>query len=730
MTKQPVRFTLFLLICFLIPVIATAQTVDIPDPNLRAAIEAELGKASGDTITADEMATLTQIEVESANISNLTGLERATNLTTLELYDNSISDISPLAGLNNLTDLYLGFNSISDISPLAGLNNLTDLYLGFNSISDISPLAGLNNLTDLDLSFNSISDISPLAGLTNLTTLELYDNSISDISPLAGLNNLTYLDLDDNSISDISPLAGLNNLTDLYLGYNSIADISPLVANTGLGNDDTVYVNGNPLNDASINTHIPALVSRGVNVEFDAIVVQPEDMAQMGDIPDPYLRAAIEAELGKASGDTITADEMATLTQIEVENDDIRVLTGLERATNLTRLILFNTDISDISPLAGLTDLTRLEIVGGSISDISPLAGLTQLTRLEIVGGSISDLSPLAGLTNLTFLSLGYNSIADISPLAGLTNLTHLGLDSNLVSDLSPLAGLNKLTHLGLDNNSISDISPLVGLTQLTELYLEDNSISDLSPLVANTGLGEEDLIDVSENPLSSASINTHIPTLQSRGVNVESDDIVVQTADVNGDGVVNIFDLVSVASQLGKQGQNLAEDVNGDGVVNIFDLVVITSMFGEGAAAPSAQPQGILTAGEVQGWLIDARSLEIKDPIMKRGIMVLEQLLTSLTPTETKLLPNYPNPFNPETWIPYRLAKDAFVTLTIYDQTGQVVRTIDVGHQTAAVYESRSQAIYWDGRNEIGEQVASGVYFYHLSAGNYSATRKMLILK
>ena len=109
---------------------------------------------------------------------------------------------------------------------------------------------------------------------------------------------------------------------------------------------------------------------------------------------------------------------------------------------------------------------------------------------------------------------------------------------------------------------------------------------------------------------------------------------------------------------------------------------------------------------------------------------MVLEQLLLSLTPTETKLLPNYPNPFNPETWIPYRLAEDAFVTLTIYDRTGQIVRTFDVGHHTAAAYESRSNAIYWDGRNETGEQVASGVYFYTLTAGDFSATRKMLILK
>ena len=154
--------------------------------------------------------------------------------------------------------------------------------------------------------------------------------------------------------------------------------------------------------------------------------------------------------------------------------------------------------------------------------------------------------------------------------------------------------------------------------------------------------------------------------------------------------------------------------------------------MFGDAAAAPSAHPQAleILTAAAVQGWLTDARGLEVRDPIMKRGFVVLEQLLVSLTPEETQLLPNYPNPFNPETWIPYRLAEAAFVTLTIYDGAGQVVHTLDVGHRIAAVYESQSKAIYWDGRNQVGEQVASGIYFYHLSTGDYSAARKMVILK
>ena len=114
----------------------------------------------------------------------------------------------------------------------------------------------------------------------------------------------------------------------------------------------------------------------------------------------------------------------------------------------------------------------------------------------------------------------------------------------------------------------------------------------------------------------------------------------------------------------------------------------------------------------------------------VKNSRIQLEDLIAYEIPAETELLRNYPNPFNPETWIPYRLAEDANVSLTIYDTSGALVRSIDIGHQTAAVYETRAKAIYWDGRNRFGEQVASGIYFYSLSTGDFSATRKMVILK
>ena len=114
----------------------------------------------------------------------------------------------------------------------------------------------------------------------------------------------------------------------------------------------------------------------------------------------------------------------------------------------------------------------------------------------------------------------------------------------------------------------------------------------------------------------------------------------------------------------------------------------------------------------------------------VKNTRIQLEDLIAYEIPAETELLRNYPNPFNPETWIPYHLSEDADVNLTIYGINGEVVRDIDVGHQTAAKYDTRAKAIYWDGRNRFGEQVASGIYFYHLDAGDFSGTRKMVILK
>ena len=201
--------------------------------------------------------------------------------------------------------------------------------------------------------------------------------------------------------------------------------------------------------------------------------------------------------------------------------------------------------------------------------------------------------------------------------------------------------------------------------------------------------------------------------------------------ADVDGNGVVDIIDLVQVASLFGTKGQSDA-DINGDGVVDIVDLVLVANAFGNTASAPAMRSLAIehLTIEQVSQWLLEAEVLDKTSLTYRGGILVLESLLAMLTPQKTALLLNYPNPFNPETWIPYQLSEPADVTVTIHAINGSLIRTLALGHQSAGIYQSKSRAAYWDGRNQLSEPVASGLYFYTLTAGDFTATRKMLIRK
>ena len=215
------------------------------------------------------------------------------------------------------------------------------------------------------------------------------------------------------------------------------------------------------------------------------------------------------------------------------------------------------------------------------------------------------------------------------------------------------------------------------------------------------------------------------------------------EPVDVNQDGDVNILDLVTVAGSIASVPQNPRADVNGDGFVNVLDLITIyTSAAWAGTvplvdvakvnevalAAPSTNRH--LNPAVIQTWIDLAQVEDDGSAIFDLGIANLEALLASRIPSDTRLLLNYPNPFNPETWIPYQLAEATDVRVMIHSVNGSLIRMLELGHQAAGTYKNKSQAAYWDGRNELGEQVASGLYFYTLTAGDFSATGKMLIRK
>ena len=260
-----------------------------------------------------------------------------------------------------------------------------------------------------------------------------------------------------------------------------------------------------------------------------------------------------------------SASNLETLRLWDNVITDISPLSGL---STLRSLNLSGNPIADLSPLGELTGLRSLGLRGVSLSDLSPLAGLTGLRFLDVAENAVSDLTPLVGLTGLYSLNLTENALTDLSPLADLTGLSELHLTDNNVSDLSPLSnlslralsvGYNKLSlqdilalphyrdlvHVDVRGMGIDDISPLSEMRSLQRLVLNDNSIADVSPLAGWTGLnavellwnrvsdigplavrsvwaeGGSNYVLLTGNPLDAASVNEHIPTLESWGIYV-----------------------------------------------------------------------------------------------------------------------------------------------------------------------------------------------------------------
>ena len=202
---------------------------------------------------------------------------------------------------------------------------------------------------------------------------------------------------------------------------------------------------------------------------------------------------------------------------------------------------------------------------------------------------------------------------------------------------------------------------------------------------------------------------------------------------DVNGDGTVDNADSDAVTVAIAAGATDAKYDVNGDGTVNVFDLVEIIANRDPGAAGAPTLFGMKMSAAQIDS-LQEQIDLLIatndRSPAAMRTLIYLQQLLVTARPEKTLLLANYPNPFNPETWIPYELATDTDVRLTIYNTQGVVIRSLEFGHQSAGYYTGRDRAAYWDGRNALGERVASGMYFYQLETDEMSLMRKMVILK
>ena len=710
---------------------------------------------------------LAKLTLQGTLITDLSPISGLTNLTNLNFQSTSVSDLSPVAGLINITELSFSQTTISDLSPVVKLTNLESIFCWGHEISDLSPLADKTKLREINFCGGNISDLTPIAGLTGLKELYIAFEKVSDISPLAGLTGLTRLDLEDNNISDISPLAGLTNLKWLKVARNKISDFSPL---DGLrANNMKLVWHGNP-----------GFPKGGPKIEGPWLwVVLP------GTVGETLKNTDF---LSEASGGAVTEVEIAThgATAGQSVGNGVWTSHSLPLTGRDNILDMLEREIRDGTVYGSVTLHSPREqkttmYVGGDRGARVWLNGALIYERLHWHHHNTGDYTDFFPVTlkqgrNVLLVAVhtrgngffGFESGAEYTVANSGVSYTfsktpiHLGDTFTLnirAENVTDLAGWQ--FDIAFDPAALEAIDVSEGdflKTNSGTTFFQGGSIDNATGKI--TGLsaarlsaqgvsGTGTLLQVTfkaksagETPLTLDKFEFGTGTGENIPAGPHEVHITVEeglaTGDVNRDGRVSILDLILVAQQLGKRvSAGSPVDINGDGVVSILDLIRVAQGI---AGSPAAPPTPLLAGGKggvesvdaatIEAWIAQARLEDDGSLAFKQGIENLQALLASLIPEETALLHNYPNPFNPETWIPYQLAESAEVTLTIYDMNGQLVRRLAVGHQAAGMYRSRSRAAYWDGRNQLGESVASGLYFYTLTAKEFSATRRMLILK
>ena len=520
--KQPIHFTA--------EVVRPGTQIVIRDPELRTRIAKTLGKPSDGTITVADMSQLTELTANNANIRELTGLQHAAHLTTLSLDNNAITDMAPLAGLTQLQTLSLNGNRLVDVAPLTGLTQLKTLDVRGNLLSyptlytDIPTLQASGATVTFDQRIPTT--LVKLSGTQSLVDAHL---------PI-------LIEVQDEQGFGFAGVPVTFSVTSGG-GRLSVSD----VVTDEIGRAETLFTLGASPGEQTLRVATAEPVQP---VRFSITAVDPNAPVS---VPDAHLRSKIAEGLGKPRDVELTVGDMARLSRLNALNANIQDLTGLEHARSLKDLFLNGNPISDITPLAGLAQLQDLLLYDTTISDVVPLADLTKLTRLILGNTAISDVSPLSRLTHLEILSLSNAPVSDISALAGLTQLKRLQLQSTEVSDVLPLAELTQLKWLDLRGTEVSDISPLVGLTQLTELFL--------------TG-----------NPLNYASLHTHIPAMQAKGIQVYFDQRTYPALDI-----------ISGAGQQASGGESLAHplvvaaiDANGTPMPGVPVTFTVTQGNGE----------------------------------------------------------------------------------------------------------------------------------------------------
>ena len=608
-----------------------------------------------------------------------------TNMQALKVLNTANKGIRELTGLEfaiNLEELDLSNNDkISDVTPLADLTKLKKLDLSNNEIVDVEPLTELENLIELDLSNNEIVDVEPLTELENLIELDLSNNEIEDPLYLASLENLTTLDISENSIKfDVGLLTSKKNLKLYLTPYKTANGFGSTIYYDSDGNK-TVLIKGLKLNNPNFN-----------NSNLDYTDYLP-------------LEKGNHFEIYEQDGDTCGHYSAMMLLHYygvkfrtpKLGEETFGKLAGFFSMGN----ILPGTSQSEM--IRGLSESLPVDIELFAARENFPNKKPDDVLR-DMVSQSRPPIL-LIRLGNYQFhyvVVVGYDTETDKFLIADPNGYFYWQNYDKKTENIERSGTVQK-------KECLPALKEAWGLeSEVRESCYDDSWLKDRLWKIG-------DLVDFSQKDYQML-VPTAAPSYHHR--ESETHQIYKVNHDKkweNHEWVMSFSRTVSHYHLLIVESRN-ARAIQVDKKGNTF-TVSAELKAGSSLLSPFRDESGFinmfLTVYYEPGPAVPAPFILLSAPSIN-----------------TALLPNYPNPFNPETWIPYQLANPADVALTIYDIQGRVVRGLDLGHQGAGIYQSRARAAHWDGRNAHGEPVASGLYFYTLKAGDFIATRKMLIRK
>jgi hypothetical protein len=736
------KIKMFLGFCLLFVFVAwnvNAADVTITDPKLEVALREALedagvaggphggswlppiadGAIDSDALSDDDFAV--DLDISNLGITSLNGLEAATKLTGLNASGNAITSLSygtgadaksVLGGLTNATSIDLSNNLIASLtyagttpavhSVLADLSACTELNLSNNRIVNLayaadtttplvlsSVLEDVTDCTDLNLSNNLIVVLSYLGAsapkdsvfgtLTDLEVLNLNNNLIAsptEFSYIGISTNLTELYVSNNRIAGVLPnISSLASLVKLQLNGNLITDFSKLDPTAF---SDLVYLDisnnaGASIGIRRINPVVggPAVTggTSTFTVEFD-----------VASVPTLY---GISFKLHFESTANVTASGGSVVGSV--------LGTPLISSFNYPAAAATSGDVGISISKQGVAAV----IANGKLATVNLLlanaAGDVKLTFVD-VNALTSTGNPIAiCIPPLASYVIAKPNTAFVTVCPGDTD------DSKTVtaSDLTGIANC-----WGYHADAVAGVRPTARLADSKTPALS-TYLTTWFPQVAPIGTAGAGLWTTASNG-------------------------AVGNADVAGPPIVYSSTKAARA------------DCNGDGIVDEKDVLVVALNFGKLAtnytppAAPSLQSEGysLPVLNELLNGVKSMPRSEARDKMISVLKDAITQTQRAFVPKETVALQNYPNPFNPETWLPFQLVKDANVNVRIFDASGKLVRSLELGRKAAGSYLTKDLAAYWDGKTAAGEQVSSGVYFYNIQAGDYSATRKMIVNK